>query len=298
MKILLFGKNGQVGRRLHTALLSLGEVTSYGSDDINFLDQNSIIYAIKNIKPDIIINAAAYTAVDKAEAEEDLAFAINYEAVKTIADEAKAINAWFVHYSTDYVFDGAKNSPYTEDDATCPISVYGRSKAMADQYIIQHNTKYLILRTSWVYDSFGKNFPKTILALAQKNESLRIINDQIGSPTHASLIANTTVLMLYHIFNNKLNLSGLYNLVSSSHTSWHGFANAVIQEAINQGSKLKCIQQDIIPINTSEYITAATRPGHSKLSIFKLENTFGLIMPKWDLYIPSFIEELKIMGVL
>lgn len=298
MKILLFGKNGQVGKRLHPALLSLGEVTAYGSQDINFLNQNNIITAIKNVKPDIIINAAAYTAVDKAESEEDLAFAINYDAVKTIADEAKAINAWFVHYSTDYVFDGTKGAPYTEDDATCPISVYGRSKAMADQYITQHNPKYLILRTSWVYDSFGKNFPKTILALAQKNDSLRIINDQIGAPTHASLIANTTILMLYHIFNNQLNLSGLYNLVASGHTSWHAFAKTVIQEAINQGAELKCIQQDIIPINTSEYITAATRPKHSKFSTSKLENTFGLIMPKWDLYISSFIEELKIMGVL
>lgn len=298
MKILLFGKNGQVGRRLHPALLSLGEVIAYGSKEVDFMDANAIIATIAHCRPDIIINAAAYTAVDKAESDRAHAFAINYEAVKVIADEAKKLDAWFVHYSTDYVFDGTKNNAYTEEDKICPIGVYGESKAMADEYIASSCKKYLILRTSWVYDSYGTNFPKTILSLAQKNDSLRIIDDQIGSPTNAYLIANTTTLILHHLLTTKLNLSGLYNLSSSGSTSWRRFAKEILEEATKKDIALQCAANAIIPIKSSEYITAAKRPMNSRLGISKIENTFGLVMPRWDLYIPFFIKEYKSMGVI
>lgn len=298
MKILLFGKNGQVGRRLHPALLSLGPVIAYGSKDVDFTDKNAITIAIRHYNPDIIINASAYTAVDKAESEQELAFAINYEAVKTIADEARKINAWIVHYSSDYVFDGTKNEPYTEEDKISPLSIYGKSKAMADEYISANCNKYLILRTSWVYDSYGKNFPKTILSLAQNNSSLRIIDDQIGAATSAYFIANTTTLILYRLITTKINLSGLYNLSSSGSTSWYNFAKAILNQAKKNDINLQCNPDAIVPIKSSEYITAAKRPMNSRLDICKIENTFGLIMPTWDLYIPFFTEEYKRISII
>lgn len=199
MKILLFGKNGQVARRLYPALLPLGEVIVYGSKELDFKDFDKLRSCIKHHRPDVIVNAAAYTQVDKAESEADIAFAVNAEAVKVIAKEARDSDAWLVHYSTDYIFDGNKNGVYTEEDKPNPLGVYGQSKLVADSYINITCEKYIILRTSWVFDSYGKNFPKTILSLAQKNDSLSIVDDQIGAPTSASLIANVTAMILYRI---------------------------------------------------------------------------------------------------
>ena len=186
MKILLFGKNGQLAYRLYIALLPLGSLIVYGSQELDFRNSDKIRECIRNHNPDVIINAAGYTEVDKAESESDVVFAINAEAVRVIAEEAANINAWLIHYSSEYVFDGTKNGSYTEEDIANPLNIYGKSKIAADEYIQSIAKKYIILRTSWVYDSYGKNFAKTILTLAQRNELLKVVDDQIGAPTNAA----------------------------------------------------------------------------------------------------------------
>lgn len=301
MKILLFGKNGQVGRRLCTALLPLGKLICLGSNDLDLRDFDKLRAAINSHRPDVIVNAAAYTQVDKAESDVDNAFAINAEAVKIMAEEASNINAWFIHYSTDYVFDGSKNEAYTENDQPNALSVYGKSKLAGDDYISSISSKYLILRTSWVFDSYGKNFPKTILTLAQSKDSIRVIDDQLGAPTHAALIANVTALILYKIMSAPAasgNLGGIYNLSSTGEVSWYGFAKALIEQAYNTGYELKCLPENILPIETKDYPTPAKRPYHSRLDTTKLTSKFTLEMPSWNLYIKPLLEDLKIMGTI
>lgn len=301
MKILLFGKNGQVGRRLYNVLLPLGELVALGSSDLDLRDFDKLRECIRHHKPDVIVNAAGYTDVDKAESDHDSAFAINAEAVRVIAEEVEEIGAWLVHYSTDYVFDGSKNGAYTEDDKPNPLSVYGRSKLAGDEYISSISKLYIILRTSWVFDSYGKNFPKTIMALAKKNDSLRIIDDQVGSPTHASLIANVTAFVLYKIMSlgtEAKSLRGVYNLSSSEKVSWCGFANALIKAAGEMGCELKCLPENIAPIGTKDYLTPAKRPMNSRLDSSKLVKTFEFTMPRWEVYIHCLIEELKAMTIL
>jgi len=297
MKILLFGKNGQIARRLQSELLPLGEIIAYGSADLDFRNNEKLRTCIKMHKPDIIVNASAYTAVDKAESDSLDVFAINTEAVKIIAEEASLINAWLIHYSTEYVFDGSKDSPYTESDIPNPLSIYGQSKLAADNYIQSICQKYIILRTSWVYDSYGKNFAKTILALAQKNESLKIVNDQIGAPTNASLIAKVTSFILYKIkINSSLaaeQFSGIYNLSATGEASWYEFAKMLIKQAHESGAKFTCLAENIIPISSEDYKSAAKRPINSRLDTSKITNKFNLALPKWKVYIPFLLEELK-----
>ncbi len=301
MKILLFGKNGQVGRRLLSCLLPIGTVIAYGSNDINFMELEKLRSCIKLHKPDIIINAAAYTNVDKAELEITEAFTINAEAVKVIAEEATAIGALLIHYSSEYVFDGTKSTFYTELDTPNPVNIYGKSKLAGDNYIASIASKYIIFRTSWVYDSYGKNFAKTILTLAKDKDILKIINDQIGAPTNASLIANVTAYILYKLSSNGLTTvhkyNGIYNLTASGQTSWHGFACELVKFAQSLGIELIPIN-NIIPIPTEEYITPATRPKNSKLDTCKLTNEFNLVLPEWKIYIPLLIGELKLMNVI
>jgi dTDP-4-dehydrorhamnose reductase len=284
MKILLFGKNGQVGFELQRSLEPLGIIKTLGSKELDITDFNELKNCIRLFSPDVIVNAAAYTAVDAAETNQDLAYAVNAEAVKIIAHEAKLLNAWFVHYSTDYVFDGTKTSPYIETDKTAPLSVYGRSKEGGENAIIDSNCKHLILRTSWAYGRHGSNFAKTILKLAKERDSLSIVSDQFGAPTRADLIADVTALMLYRIFDKNLNddYSGVYHLVASGKTSWYEFACKVIKDAIFAGVELKCTADRVVPIISSEYACAATRPKNSLLDTTKLTKQFGLVMPSWE----------------
>ncbi len=300
MKILLFGRNGQIARRLYSLLLPLGEVIRCGSSEIDFQDSAKLKEYINQQQPDIIINAAGYTAVDNAESDSEVVFAVNSEAVKTIADAANKCGAWFVHYSTDYVFDGTKNTPYTEADALTPLSMYGKSKASADEYITANSDKYLVFRVSGVFDTHGNNFPKTILSLAKTKDSLRIISDQIASPTSASLIAEVTILALYKVIheNGSEKLSGVYNLSCSGEASWYDFAMYLIKQAGKMGTKFTCLPENISPIASSEYPQAAARPLNARLDKTKIENAFGISIPNWQVCSSLLLEELKIMGLL
>jgi len=300
MKILLFGRNGQVARKLYSLLLPLGEVIRCGSSEVDFQDTTKLKEYIIHYKPNIIINAAAYTAVDNAESDSKTAFAVNTKAVKIIADAANELGAWFVHYSTDYVFDGTKKTSYTEEDKLTPISVYGKSKALADEYIAANNNKYLIFRVSGVFDACGNNFPKTILSLAKTKDSLRIINDQVGAPTSAGLIAEVTTLALYKIIQSKnaKEFSGLYNLSCSGEASWYKFATFLVKKAMMMGMEITCLPKNITPIAASEYPQAAARPLNARLDKTKLENTFGISIPSWQLCSSLLLEELKVIGLL
>lgn len=284
MKILLTGCNGQVGWELARALLPLGDVIAVNRSQADLSDPDGLRRVIQKFSPDVVINPAAYTAVDKAETDREPAFLVNAEAPRVLAEEAAKNSALLIHYSTDYVFDGTKNAPYTEDDATHPINVYGESKLAGEQAIQATGADHLILRTSWVYAARGQNFLRAILRLAAEREELNIVADQIGSPTWARLIAEATA----HIARQALlerqqgNFSsGIYNLTSTGETSWHGFAQAIVEIARQQGTQ-PVKNLTINPIPTTDYPVPAKRPLYSRLSMDRLEQRFGLKMPSWD----------------
>jgi dTDP-4-dehydrorhamnose reductase len=294
MKILLFGKNGQVGWELNRSLQPLGEVIALGRDDADFSNPESLRQILQDISPDVIVNAVAYTAVDKAEEEEGLAAKVNSIAPGVLAEEAKKLNALLVHYSTDYVFDGAKEEPYIETDNAKPINAYGRTKLAGEQAIQSSGCDYLIFRTSWVYASRGHNFLLTMLKLAQERVELSIVNDQIGSPTSARLIADTTVLCVQQAIKEKLAgifSSDLYHLTTSGHTSWHGFTEEIVKLASNS-LELPLTIKELKAIPTSDYPTPATRPMNSQLALTKLESVFSLKMPGWRNELELCIENL------
>jgi dTDP-4-dehydrorhamnose reductase len=284
MKILLTGCNGQVGWELARALLPLGDVIAANRSQVDLSDPDGLRRIVQKVSPDVIVNPAAYTAVDKAETDRDMAFLINAEASRVLAEEAAKSAALLIHYSTDYVFDGTKNAPYTEDDATHPVNVYGQSKLAGEQAIQAAGADHLILRTSWVYAARGQNFLKTILRLAAEREELAIVADQIGSPTWARLIAETTAHILRQSLLERRQghfNSGVYNLTSVGETSWHGFAQAIVEIARQQG--MPALKNRIInPIPTTAYPAPAKRPLNSRLSTDRLEQRFGLKMPSWD----------------
>ncbi|MGZ8163704.1 MAG: dTDP-4-dehydrorhamnose reductase [Methylobacter sp.] len=294
MKILLTGCNGQVGWELGRALLPLGEVIATNSSQVDLSDLDGLRCIVQKYSADVIVNAAAYTAVDKAEIEKDLAFLVNAEAPGVLAEQAKQTGALLIHYSTDYVFDGAKISAYAEDDVPNPANIYGQSKLAGEKAIQATGADYLILRTSWVYAARGHNFLKSILRLAAEREELNIVADQIGSPTWARLIAETTAhalrqsLLERHTgdFN-----SGLYNLTSTGETSWHGFAQMIVDYARQQGNQT--LKNRIInPIPTKDYPLPAKRPVNSRLSTDRLEQHFGLKMPAWDQALKLCMEDI------
>ncbi len=294
MKIFLFGKNGQVGWELNRSLQPLGEVIALGRDDADFSDPESLRQIVQDISPDVIVNAVAYTAVDKAEEEEELAAKVNSIAPGVLAEEAKKLNALLVHYSTDYVFDGAKEEPYIETDEAKPINAYGRTKLAGEQAIQSSGCDYLIFRTSWVYASRGHNFLLTMLKLAQERVELSIVNDQIGSPTSARLIADTTVLCVQQAIKEKLVgifSSDLYHLTTSGHTSWHGFTKEIIKLASNS-LDLPLTIKELKAIPTSDYPTLAIRPMNSQLALTKLESVFTIKMPDWRNELELCIENL------
>ncbi len=295
MKILLFGKHGQLGWELNRSLQMLGEVTALGREDVDFSNPESLRTVIDTVQPAIIINAVAYTAVDKAEEEVSLATAINETAPAVLAQEATKRDILLVHYSTDYVFDGSKDGAYLETDKPAPVNVYGRTKLAGEQAVQQAGGDYLIFRTSWVYASRGHNFLLTILRLAGERDSLTIVNDQLGSPTSARLIADTSVLCLQQSLQEKAAgnfMSDLYHLTTSGQTSWHGFAEAIMHMAADifqQPLKLSHIQA----IPTRDYPTPAKRPLNSRLQLTRLEQHFAVTMPDWKRMLQLCMEEIK-----
>ncbi len=276
MKILLLGKNGQVGWELHRILAPLGRVIALGHSELDLTDLNAIRYTVRSTKPDLIINAAAYTAVDKAEEEPELAMAVNGTAPGILAEEASLLNALFVHYSTDYVFDGLKKEPYTEKDQPNPLNVYGRTKLAGEEAIKEKDCSYLILRTGWVYSLRGKNFLLTILKLASEHKDLRIVKDQYGSPTWARMIAVTTAQVIIY---NKIvrELKGIYHLTASGQTSWHGFAEAILKMSESTVDN----NPRVFAISMFDYQATATRPSYSVLDSSALEAATGLKFPHW-----------------
>ena len=295
MKILLLGANGQVGYELQRSLEPLGEIRAYDRHTANLLKLNDISRLIRDFSPDAIVNAAAYTSVDKAESELEQAFLVNSKAVDFLAKEAKLLNSWFIHYSTDYVFDGLKKVPYTETDPPNPQSVYGQTKYDGEKSIKESNAKHLIFRTTWVYSKRGDNFAKSIIRLAKMQDELNVVNDQVGAPTSAELIADVTALCLHHIAQNKnsaRNLSGTYNLTPTGETSWHGFAQFIIAETLGLGDNFRTSFENIQAISTSDYPLPAKRPSNSLLDTKKICNTFNVFMPPWQTHVERLLKEL------
>ncbi|MDD5028045.1 MAG: dTDP-4-dehydrorhamnose reductase [Rhodoferax sp.] len=289
MRILLFGKNGQVGWELQRSLSPLGEVIALerqSSDycgDISWLD--ALAQTVRAIRPDVIVNAAAHTAVDKAESEPELARTLNALAPEVLAREAVRLGAWLVHYSTDYVFDGSSERPWMESDATGPLSVYGHTKLEGEKRIARHSPRHLIFRTSWVYAARGGNFAKTMLHLAQEREQLKVINDQFGAPTGAELIADVTAHAIRQV--NRLGaagdaLTGFYHLAASGETTWFDYAKHVLAQAQQAQSAIKLKVTEVLPVASSEFVSAARRPLNSRLDTRKLQATFGLTLPPWQ----------------
>ena len=277
MRMLVLGRNGQVGTALTQSLQGLGELITLDRAQLDLANQDAIRTALRELQPQMIINAAAYTAVDAAESDEATAFQINAEAPRVIAEESERLGATLIHYSTDYVFDGGKQGAWLEDDATAPLSVYGRSKLAGEQAINDVGGTHLILRTSWVYGLHGKNFLLTMLKLAETRDELAIVDDQIGAPTWAVTIADATAAIIRDSGEpaQLAALSGVYHLCAGGHTSWFGFAEAIFAHAsVQRKPKLR-------PITTAEYPTPAKRPANSMLNTDKFRHTFG-DLPAWD----------------
>jgi dTDP-4-dehydrorhamnose reductase (EC 1.1.1.133) len=298
-KILLLGANGQVGWELQRSLSPLGYLTVCDRQSANLSDLAGLEQLIIRERPDFIVNAGAYTAVDKAESDAEQARRINAEAVAVLAQTAAKIGAWLVHYSTDYVFDGSGDSPKLEDAPTGPLGVYGQTKLEGEMAIRESGCQHLILRTSWVYATRGSNFARTMLRLAKDRDELRVIADQTGAPTSAELIADVTALILQRLAQEpelQQHFSGTYHLVASGETSWHRYAQFVIAEAIQLGCELRAEPEQIFAISTQEYPLPAKRPANSRLSNQKLQQTFNLVLPHWEYHVSRMIKELVDQG--
>ncbi len=290
MRILLTGRNGQVGWELSRALAPLGEVVAFDREGLDLAAPDQIVSAVRAVRPDVIVNAAAYTAVDRAESEPGAALAVNAVAAGVLAEEAQRAGALLVHYSTDYVFDGTKDAPYAEEDAPNPLNAYGRSKLAGEHAIRAAGVPHLILRTSWVYAARGKNFFVTILRLLREKSALRIVSDQIGAPTSAGALADATAELLRRHDPIALGeLSGIYHATAGGSTSWHGFATEIArleQAALPQ-------MPPIVPIPSSEYPLPAPRPRNSRLSNAKLLRCFGVRLPPWEACLAACHAQLR-----
>jgi dTDP-4-dehydrorhamnose reductase len=299
MKILLLGKNGQVGWELQRSLAPLGELlaldrhsTDFCGDFCGDLNQpERLAQTVRDWCPDVIVNAAAHTAVDKAESEPDLALCLNATAPAALAQAAADIGAWLVHYSTDYVFNGQGEQAWQEGDATGPLSVYGQTKLEGEQHITASGCKHLIFRTSWVFAARGGNFAKTMLRLAAERERLTVIDDQHGAPTGADLIADVTAHAIRQALQ-KPALSGIYHLVASGETSWHGYAKHVITQALSLRPDLALRVNEIAPVPTASFPTPAQRPRNSRLHTGKLQQAFGLVLPPWQAGVNRLLTEI------
>lgn len=280
MKILVTGRNGQVGRELSKQLHDCGEVIALDRSTLDLADPASIVAAVRRVRPQVIVNAAAYTAVDKAETDRETAFLVNAMGAGLLAAEARAVDALLVHYSTDYVFDGRKSEPYLETDPCNPVSVYGESKLAGEQAVQASGARHLILRTAWVYAAHGGNFLRTMIRLARERPELRVVADQRGAPTWAGDIARTTRALIRHARAAE----GIYHLTAAGETTWHGFAEEIVRR-LGTGNK-------VTPITTAEYPTPARRPRYSVLSNERLVRTFGVERPNWMASLDECWQEL------
>ena len=303
MKILLLGKNGQVGWELQRSLAPLGTLVALGSRtednpvldgqalQADFLHLQELAETVQRVRPDVIVNAAAYTAVDKAQSEPEQARMVNARAVGVLAQEAARLGAALVHYSTDYVFDGSGECPWNEDDATAPLNVYGQTKLEGEQLIQQYAARHLIFRTSWVYAARGGNFAKTMLRLGQEKSSLTVINDQHGAPTGAELIADVTALSIRQLMQDAA-CAGLYHLVAGGETTWHGYASHVLERARKAGLPIQVPAEAVRPVPTSAFSTPAARPPNSRLATDRLRQTFGIYLPDWHIGVDRMLDEI------
>jgi dTDP-4-dehydrorhamnose reductase len=296
VKILLFGRNGQVGWELQRSLAPLGEVVALGLQGEgglcgDFTDPEGIARTVRAVRPDAIVNAAAYTAVDKAESEADLAARVNALTPGVIAQAANELGAWLVHYSTDYVFDGSGTRPWRESDPTGPLGVYGRTKLAGEQRILAANPRHLILRTSWVYGARGGNFAKTMLRLARERDRLTVIDDQFGAPTGADLLADVTAHALRTLAAGA-GRPGIHHVAAAGETTWNGYARFVVGKAQQAGQTFKAGPEQIEPVPTSAFPTPARRPHNSRLDTSSFRTTFGLVLPPWQDGVARMLQEI------
>lgn len=296
MKILLFGRNGQVGWELQRSLAPLGEVVALDREGEgglcgDLMDAQGVVRTVRAVRPDAIVNAAAYTAVDKAESEADRAAQVNAITPGAMAQAAAEVGAWMVHYSTDYVFDGSGERPWREDDATGPLSVYGRTKLAGEQRIVAANPRHLVLRTSWVYAARGGNFAKTMLRLARERERLTVIDDQHGAPTGADLLADVTAHALRSLAAGT-GQAGIYHVAAAGETTWNGYARFVVGKAQQAGEMIKAGPEQVDPVPTSAFPTPARRPHNSRLDTSRFRGTFGLVLPPWQQGVARMLQEI------
>lgn len=295
MKILLFGKSGQVGWELQRSLAPLGELVALDFDSRelcgDFAHPDRVAKTVRAIAPDVIVNAAAHTAVDKAEGEPELARMINAMAPAMLAREARKLDAWLVHYSTDYVFNGSGSEPWEEADPPGPLNVYGVTKLESEAAIVASGCRHLIFRTSWVFAARGGNFAKTILRLAQDRDRLTVIDDQVGAPTGADLLADITAHVI-RAAKQRPAVSGLYHLVAAGETSWYGYAQFVLNFARQAGVKLAVAPESVLPIPSSAFPVSARRPENSRLDTRKLQSTFDLSLPPWQRGVARMLTEI------
>ncbi len=300
MKILLLGRNGQLGWELQRSLAPLGEVVALASQAQGNPNQwcgdlanlEGLRQTVREVAPDLVVNAAAYTAVDKAQTDTQQAYAVNALAPALLAEETQRLGAWLMHYSTDYVFNGSGEQPWRESDACAPLSVYGASKHQGEREIAR-NPKHLILRTSWVYAARGSNFAKTMLRLGAERDELRVIDDQIGAPTGAELLADVSALALRQAIAQPA-LAGLYHCAASGQTSWHGYAQFVLQEARGLGMQIHVRPERILPIKSADYAVAAPRPLNSRLDCSRIQELFSINLPFWQLAVRRMLEEIAV----
>lgn len=295
MRIVLFGGGGQLGWELQRSLAPLGDVVVPARDHAQWPGDlarpDTLRRTLAALRPSLIVNAAAYTAVDRAESEPELAHAINAAAPAVMAAEARALDATLVHYSSDYVFDGRGSRPFTESDQPAPLSVYGRSKLEGEEAVRASGCRHLVFRTSWVFAARGGNFARTILRLAAERESLRVVSDQIGAPTGAELLADVTAHAV-RALQARPELGGTYHLAASGETSWHAYACRVVEAAARRGRPLRTRPETIEAIPTSAYPTAAARPLNSRLDTTRLQAAFGLHLPRWEVGVDRVLAEL------
>jgi dTDP-4-dehydrorhamnose reductase len=295
MNILLFGKGGQVGWELQRSLSVLGRVTALDFDSRehcgDFSQPGAVAETVRALRPDVIVNAAAHTAVDKAESEPELARLLNATTPGALAEAAARLGAWLVHYSTDYVFDGSGSRPWVESDAPAPLSVYGRTKLEGERLIAQSGCRHLILRTSWVYAARGGNFAKTMLRLARERERLTVIDDQWGAPTGADLLADVTAHAIRHLARRPED-GGLYHCAAGGETTWHGYAKYAIEYARQAQPAIEFKVTEIAPVPTSAFPTPAARPHNSRLDTRRLQAVFGLTLPHWQQGVARMLTEI------
>lgn len=295
--ILIFGKDGQVGTELQRSLLPMAPIHAVGRNEVDLAQLDQVQSTLQQTQPRVIVNAAAYTAVDRAESESELAHRINAEAVGLMAEYAKKHQALLIHYSTDYVFNGQQSTPYLETDATDPQNVYGHSKLAGEHNIIQSGCEYLLFRTSWVYAGHGNNFMRTMMRLAQQRDRLTVVDDQIGTPTSAELIADITALSLWAHQNQHL-ASGLYHLTAKGETSWHGFAQFIVQQMVLNAVPSQVQPDQVLAIPSAHYPTPATRPAFSHLKTARLEQALHIELPHWQLHAKRAVAQLAKLATL